>query len=256
MKPEFKLIVANWKMQLSFNNAINYIQDNIKKLKELSTAKNATRIVFCPSFPGLFPIKQLLENSKIAVGAQNCSSFRPGAYTGQVSAESLEQTECHYCIVGHSESRLHNHETNEDIAEKTERLLEQEIQPIICIGENKIEYENKNTLSILESQLLPVIKRIADNQNSQVPIYIAYEPIWAIGTGITPTEGHLNKVFEWINKQTNTHLNKNRVIGLLYGGSISENNIARFKMISTISGFLIGGASLDFQKFNNIVNLV
>ena len=181
--------------------------------------------------------------------------FRSGSYTGQVCAESLSQIGCHYCIIGHSERRKYNNETDVEIAEKTVRLLEQELQPIICIGEPREEYERKTTFAALKRQLEPVLRRIADFSISHEPIYIAYEPVWSIGTDTVPSTEYLNEVFDWLEKQTQEALGTKRIIGLIYGGSISEETAPIIKAVKGISGLLVGRASLDFQKFNNIVNL-
>ncbi len=255
MKRDRYLIVANWKMQLTFDEALRYVKDHHKQLINLRK-KTDTKIVLCPSFPALYPLKTLLDTTEIYLGAQDCSPFKSGAYTGQVSAESLSQIGCTYCIIGHSERRRYNHETNAEIADKAARLYTQRIQPIICIGETKKEHEAKKTFVSLEQQLSPILKTITDNQTWNLPFYIAYEPVWAIGTGATPSIEKLNKTFDWLYNQIRHILGERCIFGLLYGGSISDQNVTGFKAIPTISGFLVGGASLDFKKFNNIVSLL
>lgn len=255
MKPDNFIIIGNWKMQLSFNEEIEFCTKNIDSLKSLSKKSSNLTITICPSFPALYPITRIVNGSGIYLGAQDCSPFHSGAYTGQVCAESLSQIGCHYCIIGHSERRHYNHETDDEIADKAQRLLEQELQPIICIGETQKESEAKKTFSIVERQLEPVLKRIADFGLSELPIYIAYEPVWSIGTGITPSSKYLNDVFAWLEEYSQRMLGKERLVGVLYGGSVSDKTAPAFKEIQNLSGLLIGGASLDFQKFNNIVNL-
>jgi len=255
MKPNHYLIVANWKTQLPFDEALTYVKDHHKQFIDLGKQAN-TRIVLCPSFPALYPLKTILHDSEIYLGAQDCSPFKSGAYTGQVCAESLSQIECTYCIIGHSERRKYNQETNSEIADKAARLHERGIQPIICVGETKKEYDEKKTLVTLEQQLSPILTSIIDNQTWKLPFYIAYEPVWAIGTGVLPSIDELNKTFDWLYNHTKHILGKEHIFGLLYGGSISDQNVTEVKAIPTISGFLVGGASLDFQKFNNIVNLL
>jgi len=255
MKPNNFIIIGNWKMQLAFNEEIEFCTENIAVLRSLSKKSPQLTMVICPSFPALAPITHIVKNTNVYVGAQDCSPFRSGAYTGQVCAESLSQIGCHFCIIGHSERRHYNHETDKEIADKAQRLLEQELQPIICIGETQKEYEAKETFSILERQLEPVLKRIADFELSELPIYIAYEPVWSIGTGIIPSSKYLNEVFAWLEKYTSKILGKTRITGLIYGGSVSEKAAPILKKVPAISGLLVGRASLDFQKFNNIVNL-
>jgi len=254
VKPNFSLIVANWKMELSLNEALTYFSDYHDPFINIANS-SGRRIVICPSFPALYPLKNMFDQTKIALGAQDCSAFRSGAYTGQVCSTSLSQLGCDYCIIGHSEQRTHCCQTNAIIAEKAQRLLEQNIQPILCIGESKQDYENKKSLSVLEKQLVSVITSIAEFELTEVPIYIAYEPVWAIGTGVIPSHDYLINIFDWLNQQTMAILGKERIVGLLYGGSVSEQTTSHFKEIQAISGLLVGKASLDFQKFNNIVNL-
>ncbi|TET06452.1 triose-phosphate isomerase [Candidatus Dependentiae bacterium] len=255
MKLNTFIFVANWKMQLSFNETEELAREYFEHLTLIKKIPNL-RIILCPSFPALFPLSRLFKNSEIKLGAQDCSQFRAGAYTGQVCAKSIAELGCHYCIIGHSERRHYNHETNTEIADKVQRLLEQELQPIICVGETKQEYKEQKAFTALEQQLEPVLTRIADIGISHEPIHIAYEPIWSIGTGIVPSNTYLNEIFTWIEDHTQKILGKERVVGLLYGGSVSEQTIAALKKVKKISGLLIGEASLDFQKFNNIVNLI
>ncbi len=163
-------------------------------------------------------------------------------------AQSLKEVGCTYCIVGHSEIRRDLQETGADIAQKVERILEQDMQPIICIGESKQEYEAQETFTVLGKQLkliLPILKQ------SSAPICIAYEPIWSIGTGIIPEAPYLQKVFDWLSTTTKN----NPYIRLLYGGSVNDTNAAQLLTLAHVDGFLIGGASLDFQKFQKIVSL-
>jgi len=255
MKPDFYLIVANWKMQLSFNETLEFVTTHHGNLIELGKKASGVRIVLCPSFPTIYPLRQLFKNSAISLGAQDCSSFRSGAYTGQICAKSLVQIGCHYCIIGHSERRHHNHETNEEVTDKTIRLLEQDLQPIICVGESKEEYQAKKTFTVLKHQLTPILNKIANFELSELPIYIAYEPIWSIGTGLVPSNAYLTSIFDWLHKHTQQALGKERIIGILYGGSVSPQTAPAIRKVQGLSGLLVGGASLDFQKFNNIVNL-
>ncbi len=124
------LYVANWKMAKEFNKALEFVKDNKDELTELAQTNN---LVICPSYVSLYPIIQELQNTNISIGAQDCSAFATGAYTGQVSAASLKEVGCSYCIIGHSEGRQYNHETNEEITQKLELLLKNNLQPIICI---------------------------------------------------------------------------------------------------------------------------
>jgi len=255
MKHPF-LYIANWKMNSSFEQSLAFCTHNKTALLQLSMRPD-TKLVLCPSFPALYSISQLFTNSSLSIGAQNCSEHMQGAYTGQVDALSLAQVGCTYCIIGHSESRAYCGETNEQIGKKITCLREQNIIPIICIGETKIDYEQGKTFALLEQQLRPIVealtrKTLTSEVHTNNYYLIAYEPIWAIGTGNTPSVEYLTKVFSWIREYCVQHLPA-KPIQLLYGGSVDENDAATLKKISGIDGFLIGSASLDFQKLQKIV---
>jgi triosephosphate isomerase len=243
------LFVANWKMSMPFHAACSFVQDNKHELEKLA-APTGTTIVLCPSFVALDALVKMVHNMSIYIGAQNCSDHLAGAFTGEVDAQSLQQINCSYCIIGHSERRSLFRETSEEVAQKAKFLLEHTIIPIICIGETKEQYEAQQTFDILEKQLAPVWQVIDQPTN----VVIAYEPVWSIGTGIIPEKEYLQKIFDWLSKQCSQYLSK-MIVQLIYGGSVDQNNAKDLAQIAKMDGFLIGGASLDFQKFKNIVLL-
>lgn len=245
------LYVANWKMRMSVNEAQVFCVDNHNELIKLQNSSNA-ELVICPEFSTIFPVIQILKDTNIKVGAQNCSQFKQGAYTGEVAAQSLAQIGCSYCIIGHSERRTLFGENNETVAQKTKRVLEHELIPIICFGETKKEYEDEQTNMVLEQQLTPVINVLVEDTWIDATLCFAYEPIWSIGTGLIAESTYLENIFSFITDLVGTRL-PNAQIMLLYGGSVNNNNIKMLKKNSLIEGFLIGGASLDFQKFQKIV---
>lgn len=240
------IFVANWKIILPATKAIYFCKNNSRELAELSLA---SRLVICPSFPVLLPIIEILKQTNVNVGAQNCSRYKEGAYTGEVSSKSLAEIGCTYCIVGHSERRHYFGETDEDVAQKTERLIENNVQSIICVGETNQEYEEKKTFQVLERQLIPICHIISQS----TPVIIAYEPVWAIGTGIVPDKDYLNTVFSWLFSFMQKRIENNK-IQFLYGGSVSKNNIRLLKEVPFVDGFLIGRSSTDFQMFKKIVS--
>lgn len=243
------LFIANWKMEKSFAQSIDDCATHTKELKQLS-AQQDTEIVLCPSFPALYTINEMLADTMVHLGAQTCSPHASGAYTGQVSAQSLQEIGCSYCIVGHSEQRQYQGVTDQEVADAAYQLCEQRIEPIICIGETKDQFQKKEGMKVVEQQLDPVLSKL---KNTQQPITIAYEPVWAIGTGQIPESDYLTTIFQHLSTiLSDTHSEPWR---LIYGGSVSEKTIGSFKNIPTLSGFLIGGASLDFQKFEKIVSL-
>lgn len=243
------LYVANWKMNMSVSKSIDFCSQNYDALEQLS--RNAD-IVICPSLIALVPVINALNGCNIAVGAQNCSDQSTGAYTGEVSVQSLAEIGVTYCIVGHSEQRINYGETTEKIIKKTYLLYAANILPIICIGETHEDFLNKKTFNVLTEQLNPILTAIAQQQGHSKHLIIAYEPVWAIGTNIIPTPEQLAAIFTWITEQIKLHLPEH-TIQLLYGGGVSSANINQLKTIPHINGFLIGSASTNFEQFSKII---
>jgi len=244
--------VANWKMQFTFDQALSFCENNKKHFLRMASQAHS-RIILCPSFDVLHSIASLFKDALVAVGAQTCSAYGLGAYTGEVAAESLAQAGATYCIVGHSERRGLCAVTDEIIARKIAQLLSNEICPIICVGESRSEYEAGKTQKVISRQLKSACEAIVREKGvSSVSFCVAYEPIWSIGTGDIPSEDYLYEIFEKIKSYVIAVL-PDADCTLLYGGSVNENNIDYLKGIEGIGGFLIGGASLDFQKFEKIV---
>lgn len=235
------LFVANWKMNKPFSDEVAFVQKYRNELSQLGSPEK--KIVLCPSYLALFPIAQALRETSVAVGAQDCSPYSKGSYTGQVSALSLKQVGCSYCIVGHSEQRALGKQ-DQEIAQAVTLLIDQGIIPIICIGEHLKENSHTKTFELLSRQLAPLRPYLG-----KAPIVIAYEPAWAIGTGNAAPNDYLTTVFSWLleKKISQCHM--------IYGGSVDETNIVQLASLKQIEGFLIGGASLDFQKFQKLVSL-
>jgi triosephosphate isomerase len=208
-----------------------------------------TKIIFCPSSPALHLFSALAQKDSIALGAQDCSPFPNGPHTGDVDALSLKQLGCSYCIVGHSERRITYKESSELVAQKVAQLQLNQITPIICIGETAEEKERGATRTVLEAQLKPVLTVSAGTQG---PLMIAYEPVWAIGSGKQPTMNELAEIVAAIKKYSATIYNK--PIPVLYGGSVTAENISAIKKVAGIEGVLIGSASTDFNSLQKIVS--
>ncbi len=245
-----RFVVANWKMYFSFNETCSWLEKNSSQLQQLATSSSTT-VVLCPSFESLSIAAQNLQNTQLALGAQNCSAHETGAYTGQIAARSLHEIGCRWCIVGHSEVRHACIENDETISAKIEQLLKNNITPIVCVGETLQEYQSKNELEKIVEQLKP-IQLALDRQKQSKMVCIAYEPLWSIGTGIVADNAYLQDVFEQLEAIFESYKDLHSVV-LLYGGSVNEHNAARLWQIPQIAGFLVGKASTDFQLLKKIV---
>lgn len=237
-------------MQKTYQETHLFIEQYGSALSKLTTKRE--QIVIAPSFVALPLFSSLIKNSSVALCAQDCSAYPLGAYTGQVDAQSLKQVGCSYCLVGHSERRHYCQENDELIAQKVKQLLTVGICPVVCVGETQQEYDAGVTQDIIRTQLNQVLQLVR-SWSEPVSFCIAYEPRFAIGTGIVPTPEHLNMVFDLLIELTEDL--KKHSVRLLYGGSVSESTIAMLCQIKHLHGFLIGNASLDFQNFEKIVSL-
>ncbi len=227
------IVVLNNKSNLDKKEFMEY-QNELKKIE------SSYQLVICPSQVYLNSI----DLPTFDLGSQNVSSYHQGAYTGEIYAHQLKSLDVKYCLVGHSERRKYQRETNKDINEKIKRLLEEEITPILCVGETKEQKDSKKTKSVLLSELNECLSGINNND-----IIIAYEPVWAIGTGITPTKEEVEDVLKEIKKV----YQKNK---LIYGGSLNQENIAEFKTSDLIDGYLLGGLSLKPQELKDFISKI
>lgn len=245
--------ITNWKMYWAFDETTDFVIKHFDDLIALSK-QPLISIIMCPSAPAIYPLATIFKDTPLAIGAQDCSDQHKGAFTGQISASHLGSAGAQYCIIGHSERRRFNHETNQDIANKCIQLITADLSPIICIGESQEENTQGKTLLILEAQLAPIVQALNQQQAhmDNKTLLIAYEPVWAIGSGQVPTTNHLETVFAWISSYLSKHLPSPTPF-LIYGGSVTSNNLDLFKDNKHINGFLIGGASLDFQELEKIV---
>jgi triosephosphate isomerase (TIM) len=229
--------VANWKLNGDFNFIDQYF-DGLKLLDDKSRC-----IVICPTSIHLDKVSQKKNN--YYVGAQNVSQYSEGAFTGEVSCKSLTELKIDFCIVGHSERRLIYYENNADVYSKSIQLINNYIVPIICVGETLEEKENGQTNEVLTKQLNEGVPN-SSNANNTI---IAYEPVWAIGTGFTPSIEEINITHEFIKKH-NTRFNDYKV---LYGGSVKANNANDIVSLTCVDGALVGGASLKYEEFSKII---
>lgn len=231
-----KYIIANWKMNLN-------TKEIYKFLSMLTQSKLQSKVVICPPFPYLAYAQHLSLLSDYVVGAQNCSEFANGSFTGEVSASMLQDIGCEYVIIGHSERRAIFKETETQFAEKINRASESDLKIIFCVGENLEQFNTDHTIQTIEHQLAPI-----ENRTNKDNLIIAYEPVWSIGTGLIPTRSHIEKITKHIKSIINTPV--------VYGGSVNATNIHDLAVICSLDGFLVGGASLDVSTFKGIVEAV
>lgn len=244
-----KFIAGNWKMNKDVGETVTLL-DGI--LRGLRTPPEDTDLVVCPPFPSLERARTLLAGSIIRLGAQNMSQFDNGAYTGETSAKMLLSLGCEYVILGHSERRQHFFETDSLINLKVVKALESGLIPIICVGETLDEREGGRTAARIESQIEGVLRGLSeDSIHSAV---IAYEPVWAIGTGKTATTDQAQEVHHQIRslleKQTSRETAES--VRIIYGGSLNPKNAPDLFRMKDIDGGLIGGASLQAESFLKI----
>ncbi len=216
-----KLIVANWKM----NGNTTMVEDFTHKLNSIASSE----VVLCLPHTYLYAAK----DKNFSLGGQNCSHQKQGPYTGEVSAGMLYDIGCKYVILGHSERRKHYNETNNIVKQKAKISKQNQLTPIICIGE-----KDRNTN--IEELFKQCEESICDD------VIIAYEPVWAIGTGITPTIEEIEKITMQLHNKYN--------LPILYGGSVTQHNSSDIMKVPTLSGLLVGGSSLDFNVFSQILS--
>jgi triosephosphate isomerase len=236
-----KIIAGNWKM----NGTPSENRQRLQEIKETAdTSKN--KVIVFPPFLSLPDAANILQNTKIAYGAQNCYPQPSGAYTGEISAAMLSSIGCSYCLVGHSERRQYFKEDSAFLKEKVVALMEKNMIPIYCVGESLVQREDGSFGEILEAQLSEVLKRMDDVDKEH--LIIAYEPVWAIGTGKTATPADADDTMGLI-REVLQKIGQPADIPLLYGGSAKPENAALLLEKNNIDGLLIGGASLKPADF-------
>ena len=244
-----KVIAGNWKMNKLPNEAMEFITSLEPLVKNTDN-----EVVVCVPYTDLFYALNVAQDTNIKIGAQNLNENEKGAYTGEVSGEMLKAIGVEYVIIGHSERRAYYNETDESVNKKLKKALSLDLKPIVCVGESLSEREAGNAKNIVTTQTRLALEGLS-NQDVEKTI-IAYEPIWAIGTGKTATKEDANETIKWIRDEiANIYGNETaqRVI-IQYGGSVKSSNANELFTMSDIDGGLVGGASLDPQEFSKIVN--
>jgi triosephosphate isomerase len=241
------LIAGNWKMNTTVAEALELV----KAMKDELEKATSVETVVCPPFVSLAAVKELLEGSSIKLGAQNLFFEEKGAYTGEISPMMVADL-CEYVIIGHSERRQHFHETGDVVNKKIMAALKAGLTPILCIGERLEENEAGRTEEVVATQLSSSLAGVEDLDG----LAVAYEPVWAIGTGKPATGEQANGTTAFIRRNIAKAYGEKiaREIRVLYGGSVSSANAAEFMQQPEIDGALVGGASLKANEFLSIVN--
>jgi len=236
-----KIVVGNFKMYKGIEDIKDYI-DSIK-----GKIRTDLKVVLCPPFIYL----NLFKSNEYSLGAQNCFYENEGPYTGEISPFQLKSIGVEYIIIGHSDRRRLFNENDEMISKKIDQVMKNNIQCILCIGEDEIDKELHKTSVVIKKQLLNALKNVDDDMIRD--IIIAYEPVYAIGTGNVPTNSDIEEAIQYIRNIITEKYNYNG-IKVLYGGSVTEQNIKDIISIKGVDGVLVGGASLEPKKFLNIIN--
>ena len=244
-----KVIAGNWKMNMLPNEAMDFIQELTPLVKD---TKN--EVILCVPYTDLFYALLHVQGTNIKIGAQNMHWEEKGAYTGEVSAPMLKSIGVEYVIIGHSERRQYFAETDETVNKKIKSALAHGLKPIVCVGETLEQRESGQTEQIVTSQVEKAFEGIPTSELEKITI--AYEPIWAIGTGTTATKEDANSTIMQIRKKIAEMYGQNEANGVIiqYGGSVKSANAKELFEMSDIDGGLVGGASLKADEFSKIVN--
>jgi len=206
----------------------------------------ACEVVICPPFTLLRDMAEKIPGTGIKMGAQNCHYESDGAFAGEISAKMLRDMTCEYVILGHSERRLHNNEGSEIVRKKAKTAIDTKLKAVICVGETMYERDNDLTKVVIREQLIHSIPENANDTN----VIVAYEPVWAIGSGKTPTQEQIEQIHGYIRTVIKDELKQfENVVQVIYGGSTSSENSKTLLSIKGVDGLLVGKASLDVKQF-------
>jgi len=238
-----KFLIANWKMNKNFYDGLKVVNAIRKKIKN----KSYKKYIILPPLQSTLSIRNNLIKNDVIFGSQDCSQFKNGAFTGDISAEMIKKIGCKYVLIGHSERRTIFKETDEVLKIKIKRALEQKLKVIFCVGESLTRYKQGKSTPFIIKQ----ITKAFDKSNNFKNIIIAYEPVWAIGTNITPKMQEIDYIHYKIKEAMRRYFNIAK-IPVLYGGSVKAANSADIFSLRNVDGGLIGGASLIASEFCKI----
>lgn len=245
------LIAGNWKMNNDVEQSLKLVEDLKSLLDEFD---NNVTVLICPTFTSLYTVKEAIKNSNIKIGAQNMHFEDKGAYTGEISPIMLKNLGIEYVIIGHSERRQYFNETDETVNKKLKSALKYDIIPILCVGETLSEREANIEKETVKNQIVKAFENIKPSNAEKITV--AYEPIWAIGTGRNATCEQANEMASFIRsciKEIYDEQLSDKII-IQYGGSVKGTNAKEILSQSDIDGALVGGASLKADEFLKIIN--
>ena len=249
MENRTPLIAGNWKMFKTSPQAV----ESASRLVELVADTTDVDIMIAPVFTALDPVSNVVKNSRVGLGAQNLHWEKEGAYTGEISADMLVSAGCQYVIIGHSERRQYFGETDETVNKKIQAAITAGLIPVFCVGETEDEREAGQTFSVLDKQVKKGLEgKFAEDLRTLV---IAYEPVWAIGTGKTASKEQAQEAHQYIRSLIDKSFGNalSQAVRILYGGSVKPDNISQLMQMPDIDGGLVGGASLKADSFSQIV---
>jgi triosephosphate isomerase len=243
-----KIIISNWKMHLGIRESLAHARG---VLRSMMGNEVLPEIVLCPSFTALSEVRKVLVRTRVGLGAQTMGPERFGACTGEVSVAQLDDVGCGFVLLGHSERRIANGETDATVNIKMKLVTQTSVVPVLCVGESKADRDAGNAEAVVIKQLREALKGVMMSSSSRM--VIAYEPVWAIGSGLTPTPADAVAMHIVIRGVVGECIGKAARVSVLYGGSVSAENAYQFLREPEIDGVLVGGASLKIQEFETIM---
>lgn len=241
-----KLIVGNWKMNCSLNEAKHLITNIINEVDADHGILDKADLIVCPPSLYISAVRHTSATTDyVGFGAQDCSAHDNGAYTGEISAEMLEASKCRYVIVGHSERRQYHAESDQNVSAKAMKAHQNNLIPIICVGETDHQRQSGQEKDVVRDQILNSLPATANGKNT----VIAYEPIWAIGSGNTASPDDVREMHDYIREVLSSKYSDASDYPLLYGGSVKPDNAPELFSLENVNGALIGGASLQANSF-------
>jgi len=252
MNNRVPLVAGNWKMFKTCPEAVETARQLVQRLSDAT----AVEVMIAPPFTALSPVSDALNESNISLGAQNLFWEKEGAYTGEISPAMLVSAGCRYVIIGHSERRQYFGENEGTVNKKIKAALNARLIPILCIGESENERESDRTFSVLDKQIKNGLKNLVPKDLERM--ILAYEPVWAIGTGKTATSDQAQEVHQFLRSLLEKYFGTtfSQLIRILYGGSVKPDNISELMAMPDIDGALVGGASLDPETFSKIIHFI